>query len=488
MRLTHPAPVFAALAVVLVGLALMRPVDHDESQYVAAAVLGAEGLLPYRDYAYLQTPLQPFVVAPLAWAAGGMAWPALRIANALLALIAVVASWRAMRTGGADPAIAIACAGLFAACDILLFAAGTARNDALPAALSAIALIPMLRAERDGATPGSAMLVGLLLAAAAATKISYALPAAAYGLYALVHRGHRPGWVVAGAAPVIAFVGWTCTLDPAGFMFGTMIFPHAAPDQYYRAIGRVWKLSLAGKAVDMLKFLALGPALIALAAVVRGVRRPCLLDWLILAGLIAAVLPTPTWRQYLLPLLPPLFVRLALLWTERPPARGWRIAAAVFAGAGLMPSVAASGSTNGMGPAMREARAVQRAMDVAGVAGPVATLAPQILPTAGRAIDPRFAAGPFYFRSEGLADPAREQALGVVSHGFLDAHFANGPPAAILVGSEGRTMPRIGSLDAVMERWAVRHRWRAIRVAGTRFRLYVPPQAAARARSAISAE
>jgi hypothetical protein len=60
----------AALGFLLVALAILRPVDHDESQYVAAARLTAAGLLPYRDYPYFQTPLQPFLFAPLAGAAG----------------------------------------------------------------------------------------------------------------------------------------------------------------------------------------------------------------------------------------------------------------------------------------------------------------------------------------------------------------------------------------------------------------------------------
>ena len=61
-------------------------------------------------------------------------------------------------------------------------------------------------AANDRGTRGSAVLAGLLLAAAAAAKISYALPAVAYGLYALYDRRHRPGWVAIGALPVLAFV------------------------------------------------------------------------------------------------------------------------------------------------------------------------------------------------------------------------------------------------------------------------------------------
>ena len=62
---TRTAFAFVALALWLVAIALLRRLSIDESQYVASAVLTAKGLLPYRDYAYLQTPLQPFAFAPL---------------------------------------------------------------------------------------------------------------------------------------------------------------------------------------------------------------------------------------------------------------------------------------------------------------------------------------------------------------------------------------------------------------------------------------
>src|SRR5256885_9799988 len=75
---------FAALTLWLLAIALVRPLSIDESQYAASAVLTSEGLLPYRDYAYLQTPLQPFAFAPLQWLFAGHVLIAMRIANALL--------------------------------------------------------------------------------------------------------------------------------------------------------------------------------------------------------------------------------------------------------------------------------------------------------------------------------------------------------------------------------------------------------------------
>ncbi|QBM77198.1 DUF2029 domain-containing protein [Sphingomonas sp. AAP5] len=463
----------AAALVVFAALALLHPIDHDESQYVAAALLSAQGELPYRDYAYLQTPLQPLVFAPIAWAAGWHAWLALRLANALLGVCILGCVWRAAREAGAGAGAALATAGLLGACDILLFSLSTARNDALPAAFLAAALIPIGRAERDGATQGSAVLVGVLLAAAAAAKLSYALPALAYGGYALFDRRHRPVSVLLGAMPVAGLVAWFWALAPAAFVFETITFPAVAPAEFYA--DRPWKLSLLGKAIDSLKFLALGPALLALVAIRKRLWRPDVLTVLLGAGLVAALLPLPTWRQYLLPALPPLFVLLALEWQRARPARWMRVAAAVSVGAGLAPTLIEAAQSRGatsLLAAVGEGRAIALALDQAGVRGPVATLSPQFLGATHALPDRRFATGPFYFRSHALLPAPREAAMHLVSADRL-VGLDQAPPAAILVGGEGGWSSGDATLDARLERWALMRHYRAVPIASARFRLYV---------------
>ncbi|MES2054464.1 MAG: glycosyltransferase family 39 protein [Pseudomonadota bacterium] len=473
----------ATAMLLLVALALARPLDHDESQYVAAAVLTAQGNLPYRDFAYLQVPLQPILFAPFAWAFGDWAWPGLRIVNALLGTAAIAFVYRAAREGGAAVRPALLGAGLFACTDILLFSVGTARNDALPVALLAAALPLVIRAANDRATRWTALLAGLLLAAAAAAKISFALPAAAYGIYALLDRRHRPLWLAAGTLPIILFVAASVSWNPHGFMFGVFEFPAVAPGQYYH--DRPWKMSWLAKALDTLKFLALGPALIGLLLTSRvrwrgkwgQAQSGRAIDWMLWAGIIAALLPFPTWRQYLLPILPPLFVRLAIGWHAAPPGRRTRIALVVFACAGLAPSVEALVRAVPGVPmieAMRQGRAIGAAMDAGGVTGPVATLSPQFLPAAGRMPDPRFATGPFYFRSHHLLDLKIEAVDRLISGDTLEAHFSR-PPAAILIGGEGKWTSGDPALDQALEAWAKRNGWRQTSVEGGRFRLYIKP-------------
>ena len=483
MERLRPTPMFwlATLTLAFVALAMIRPLDHDESQYVAAAVLTAQGQMPYRDFAYLQTPLQPFLFAPFAWLFGGGAWPGLRIVNALLGVVAVHGVYRAARAGGAraEPAL-LACA-LFACCDILLFSVGTARNDALPVALLASALPLVVRAANARGTRWGGVLAGLLLAGAAAAKLSYALPALAYGLYALYDRRHRPLWLMIGAVPVIVFVAVTMLCAPQGFIFGVLDFPARAPDEYYRGLGKAWKLSWWAKLLDVLKFLALGPALLCVALASRfrwRAKGGRAIDWMLCAGLIAALLPSPTWRQYLLPMLPPVFVRLAIGWQSVWPGRQARMALVVFACAGLAPSVEALiRALPGlpMVAAMQQSANVRAAMDAAGVAGPVATLSPQFLPATGRLPDPRFATGPFYFRSHQLLEAEQEQVVGVIAQGTIGIHFRI-PPAAILTGGEGASTSGDAALDGVLGDWAKRNGWRETLVPGGSFRLYIRPR------------
>ena len=260
-------------------------------------------------------------------------------------------------------------------------------------------------------------------------------------------------------------------------------FPARAPDEYYRAIGKAWKLGVGMKLLDLLKFLALGPALLCLALASRfrwRAKGGRAIDWMLWAGLIAALLPAPTWRQYLLPMLPPLFVRLAIGWQSVWPGRQARMALVVFACAGLAPSIEAVVRALPGVPmiaAMRQGAAIRAAMDGAmdgaGVTGRVATLSPQFLPATGRLPDARFATGPFYFRSHGLLDANGEQAVRVIGKDTLGIHFRD-PPAAILIGGEGTWTSGDPGLDRVLAGWAERNGWRAIPVTGGRFTVFVP--------------
>src|SRR6059058_5252039 len=98
---------FAIVAIWLMAIALVRPLSVDESQYVAATALAAKGLLPYRDFAYLQTPLQPFMFAPLQWLFAGHLLLAMRIANALLGSATIILVYATARRASAGQRAAL---------------------------------------------------------------------------------------------------------------------------------------------------------------------------------------------------------------------------------------------------------------------------------------------------------------------------------------------------------------------------------------------
>ena len=424
---------------------------------------------------YLQTPLQPMLLAPLA-RTGAWLWPVLRAVNALLGFAMLALTWRAAREAGVAARAATVAVALFACCDIVLFSVGVARNDALPAACLAAALVAIVRADRGAGSRGGALAIGFLLAAAAAAKISYAPPALAYGVYALVDRRHRPSTVLAGALPILVLVGWTYWQAPDAFMFEVLRFPSLAPADYYAGADG-WKLSAGAKLLDALKFLALGPALLALVLAARdrwAARRVSVLEWLAIAGLLAALLPTPSWRQYLLVALPPVFVRLAMILGSERPAVGWRAALAGFAVIGLVPSVIGLFAEPSLPTLVRDGRTLGTAMDAARITGPVATLSPELLPATGRLPDIRFATGPFVFRSRTLLTPREVAAFHLVTVSTIASTLLV-RPEAVLVGEEGRGSGSAG-VDAVLERWAVASGYRRVPVANVPLRLYVAPR------------
>jgi hypothetical protein len=69
---------------------VVRKLNHDEGQYVAAIEFAHSGW-PYRDFAYLQTPLQPILLSPLGELPAGWLLVAARVANGIFGLVSLAA-------------------------------------------------------------------------------------------------------------------------------------------------------------------------------------------------------------------------------------------------------------------------------------------------------------------------------------------------------------------------------------------------------------
>ena len=435
---TSPAVFLAAAAAVLVALAISLPVNHDEAQYVGPAVLAGR-LRPYADFIYLQTPLQLYLTAPLAAAAQGWSFLALRLANAAMAWGVLVLVYAAQRRLGVPARRALIAAGLLLAAYPFEFAAATARNDALPALLGAGAMLAGLAALERGRTGWPLWsLAGLLLGAAASAKLSYVLPLAGAGLY-LVWRSWRarlgPGPVLgfglgglAGLAPAgIAFLG-----APEPFVWGVFTYAEAAAGYWYRLIGQGDRLHLQSRIAEGAFHLAVGPALAVLAGVGvasaarRGEASPAerFLQVLALAGLVAAFAPSPMQRQYFAPMLAPLFV----LWGVAKPLaipRPWArriLLALTLAGAaigigrvGYVLGEAGLGLVQGRPPPAlaltAEAHWIGRTLQALHRQGPIVTASPHATADSGEPIDPRFASGAFPYRSGDLLSEIQQLRL-----------------------------------------------------------------------------
>ena len=460
--LPSPRLALALAAVVLGALAIGLPVDHDEGQYVAAAAL-ARALSPYRDFAYLQTPLQLLLTTPLGAFAGGCAFIALRLANAAMALGELALIYVAQRRLGVERGRGLAAAGLLLLAYPFEFSSVVARNDALPALLETGAMLAGLEAlRRERAWPLWA-LAGLLLGAAISAKLSYVFPPAAVGLLLLwrAWRTGRSADVLAcatggalGLLPCLA-AWWQ---SPEGFLWGVFTYAEIAPKAWYGWLGQGGRLALPARTLEAGFHLAVGPALAMVVGVLieafRRRREPArpdvaLLQVLALAGVAAAFAPSPMQRQYLEPLLPPVVV----LWSLRNPADGLRgggrlalaalLAIGIAVGLGRIGYVLGDAALRWIGgrppPALAltaEAHWLGRTLATTPVRGPVATLSPVVVVDSGLPLDPRFASGVFAYRTGDLVPDAQQSRLHILSPRSLAHGLDAQPPAAIITGFE----------------------------------------------------
>ena len=444
---------FAALTLWLIAIAFVRKLSIDESQYIASAVLTSKGLLPYRDYAYLQTPLQPFVFAPLQWLVAGHVLIAMRLTNALLGVGTLLLVFGAARRMGAREGAALAAAAMLAICEPFTWSVGVARNDMLPALLMMIGLFVVAKGETRFGMLGAGVASGL----AAGVKISYAVPAATMFVASAWTRDSAErrkalwfaGGVAFGLLPSIVVI----LLAPRAFLAEAIVFPALGPEQYYTEIGKAWRLG-PNRFLRLLIAAAIGPALIASIEIGRrawgeprrwlGDRRRRLVLAAALGGLVSAALNRPFQIFYLLPALPPLFVLAALVLAERKAVwlkAVWGLSIA----AGLVPVGAwvVHARQAGIAPALdaqRRADALGVALRALHISGPVATLAGQFVPDAKADIDPRFAAGPFLYRTRGFISPGEAREWHAVTRDRPEP-LAEQPPAAIVTGDYPDVQP-----------------------------------------------
>lgn len=492
-RAVTPRRAVVALVIWLVIAVLFRDIDYDEGQYVGAAALMRIGL-PFRDFFYLQTPLQPLLLAPLAWLVDQHLFLALRLANAAMVGTAAIIVYRTVVAHGGREISALAAAGLMVVCEPMIFIGAVARNDAMPLLFETMGIAILVAGWRSLRNWSVFFLAGLCFGAAISAKLHFAIPGLFAGLTLVWY------WRTLGIARVAAFTAggfaglipsaaiWF--LAPDAFMFGVFEYGFKAPWQWYHLGDRAEMFTLPVLVGRFLLYTAVGPTIVALIAVI-GARMAnprqggiiLLLDVLIVAGLIASLLPQPIYRQYLAPIYPPLFIRLGLIahwWPRRPAVR---ILFAFMSVAALIETLLENGGhiisniVTGQSPVMIATNDAHWLGRTDG--GPdrvVAALSPELAVDSGLVFDPRFATGPFIFRTRGLVSADEARRWRVVPSEQIDAIFASTPPDMIVTGGNRRidvAAPK--GLDVEMDRWALANRWRALRSPSGKLTVYVRP-------------
>lgn len=459
-------------AAVLSVLALANPINGDEDLFVAPAALPASARV-YVDFLFLHMPLQADLTRLFAPLFPGHAFVALRLAMALMGALLLALVYAAQRGIGVARRPALICTALLALTYSFQFSSAVVRNDILAALLSTAgiaAALAGLRARPYGAGLWGA--AGLLFAAAAAVRISGAFPAAGAGLFLLdaaMRRKIAPAAVAAfaigalvGLAP--ALLAWRAA--PAAFIFSVLTYPSVGNLYWFVTTGRQGILSPAASVLITTGVLLVGPGLGALLAVARAffrreaapkatdkaANRPAankpanpgtaFLDVLIIAGLVAAVLPVPSNFQEPMTFLPQLFIRLGL---ELPRLRASKLrierlavalmAFGALAGGGYGLFVAAPRPGKAPFPAIAasaQARRIGARLRAAGVGGFVSTFVPHLTLDSGYPLDRRFSSGVFLYRCAPLFTAARLDDLHALGPQNLTRALDADPPGAIL--------------------------------------------------------
>ncbi len=302
--------------------------NQDEGWYLYAARLVAEGQFPYRDFAFTQGPMLPLVYAalhPLLLEGAGLAGG--RILTALLGLAAALAAaLLAARSSDANQrgAAALLAFGLIVINVYQSYFTTVVKTYALCGLFltTGFLLLHVARGKRSNCL---FLLAGLVLAAAAATRITAGLALAAGGLALLSARrdlGDR-AWLlfgVGGATGLALFYGSFFAAAPEATRFFVIDY-HAARTAGGLASQLIYKVGFASRLLQGYFVAFLLGGLLILLRVLRGAGPTRPRDPLVLAGwgtvlgitLVQALAPFP-YDDYEVPLFPLFAALLASAW------------------------------------------------------------------------------------------------------------------------------------------------------------------------------
>jgi hypothetical protein len=499
---------FAAFTILPFTRAIMRGLNHDEHQFVAAGVLFAKtNLLPYRDYPYFHVPLQPLIYGWLyqwtdsylftARIVSMMAGWAIHITLFFVAWFhyrAYPLLWRFLTTA------ALSLLLLFT--PLLIYTSGTAWNHELPTLFTIwVFLLNVRLLEKP--TPQMALVMGILIGLASATRLTFALifPAALFGLWFWASHSLRQKTILTlligtgallGALPALPFL----VMVPQQFLFG--VVEYAQINTAYRQQGGYTEaMDLFGKfryliseviltnAGSLLTGLGLGIALWLRGGTVihpnKVLAMPQKMALLYLTFLLmGGFAPTPSWSQYFYPLIP--FVVLTILyglpvdWNGQWKQRSILITFIGIAGLTVLIEGWRYEKLNELFTpeewTIHKIRDIGVEIDRFVPTGPVLTLAPILALEGGLEIYPFYVNGPFSVRAADFIPTSKHQSLVLIGAAQLPDYLAPDPPHAIVIGYEADDQ----EAEAALLQYATTYPYSRV-LTNSPLDLYVPAQA-----------
>jgi 4-amino-4-deoxy-L-arabinose transferase-like glycosyltransferase len=469
-RILRDFLVIAALVLpLLLALGMMRGLNHDEHQHVAAGALFArEGLLPYLDFPHFHTPYLVFVYGLLFQTTDHLMLAArlfsVACASASIALVgAITAHLFRPRGGRLATFTTIGAVLLMLSAAVFTRTVGRAWNHEPALLLALVAFVAHaagVRRAHGGWIFAGAVLLGLAIG----VRITYAPLLAPFGLALLflvkgnvARKAALIGWSAAGFAVSLAGVAWLAWLAPEQAWFGN--FEFAKVNITYRfATGEprtmtvptklrfLWKEIIRYDLGLFFAFLAPLAAVITLRRT-RGTPLSMELVFLLLTLpflLFGSFAPSPVFEQYFYPFVLFLLLGAAYAFACLPSDRRWYRPVAAIAGAGVLLSVARGAAAYRDLPGLFrphhwtpvETHAEAGRLRIVPPPGRILTLAPIQAVEAGRPIYPEFASGPFAWRVSSFVEPAKAARLKIPTVATLEALLGAHPPAAFLLGIE----------------------------------------------------
>jgi 4-amino-4-deoxy-L-arabinose transferase-like glycosyltransferase len=451
----------------LLALGMLRGLNHDEHQHVAAGALFArEGLLPYRDFPHFHTPYLVFIYGLLFQTTDHLMLAArlfsVACATGSIALVGAVTA-HLFRPRGARLAsfATVGAVLLMVSAAVFTRTAGRAWNHE-PSLFLALAAFVAHAAGVRRAHGGWIFAGALLLGLAIGVRITYAPLLAPFGLALLflvegsaARKAALIAWSAAGFAVSLAGVAWLAWLAPEQAWFGN--FEFAKVNITYRfATGEPRTMTLLTKLRFLFKEIIRHDLGVFFAFVVplsaaiagrwkRGTPFPMELTFLLITLpflLFGSFAPSPLFEQYFYPFVFFLVVGAGEALACLPSvSRAFRPVAVVVAAAVILSVGRGAAAYRELPGLIRpshwtpmELHAEAHRIRTEPPPGRVLTLAPIHALEAGRPIYPQFSSGPFAWRISPFVEPGKAARLKIPSPATIDALLAAEPRGAFLLG------------------------------------------------------